>query len=556
MYNKLTNIYFKNVLLNEFTEAAINTFLKKFRTQASSMVPDSEIKDNIEKFDKIKNSPRFLQIASRLFPNIKQPQDPTNYSYSEFEAILNWFGDYKSSVNVPLLPEEEPGVAPPILYDDGSLIIYSVYTHEQARNLITDVIPQRVGRNFNYCVQDSTGYYWRSYRMNKGQTFYFVVDTTTRAPGCVNYVLVIRPELRRTPEGESTIIYNVADVPNRDRVETWENIVKLQPKLENKKDLFTPRQFTRAELVQRDMGQQTDAQSFSRMSYQSKVMYISLGRKIYMKDYELLDKDLQNSYINAREREWGTAVFSKTEIPFFGLFFPFEVHIERHSMNNVSTSYVLMSLLLSFLYVKKGEEGIIDLLPVIKKSSNSVIKRYFELLSRYRNDIITKTYTPTVKILPLLWSSIELLLQKYPVGFRNHIDPTERNLVNDLYNYIQKNSLANLLSDDEKQLWVSSGFFITRAQFADLNDELQKTYIDTWFASNGTFNQNTGIMEYQTKQTNILDFLLDSNTTNTLWVNILNYKSLSEVIKNVPGISSASSSVQNYFLKQLETYSE
>jgi hypothetical protein len=544
MYNKLTNIYLRNVLLNEFTETAIRAFITKFQAQANSMTSEQEIRDNIVKFDKIKNSPRFLQVARNLYPNIKQPQDPTNYTYTEFEGVLNWFGDYKSAAEIPLLPEERPEAEPPVLYDDGTFAIYTAYTHEQARKLIQEILPQKTGKNFGYCVQDSSGYYWRSYRISRGQTFYFVVDSSLAHTANNNYVLVIRPTLVRQPDGSTQTVYNVSDARNYDRTESWENIITLQPKLENKKDLLVPRQFSRSETIQKDMGETVTSQTFSRMSYQSKAMFISLGRKIYAKDYVMLDKEMQNSYINARERDWEELNIADTKIEYFRLFYPFEV-------SDVSPSF--MCVVLSFLYIKNEHEKILEMLPSIKNSSNSVIKRFFELLARYNKDILVKTYTPMLPLLPVLWSSVGALLRQYESSSRFE---SMREQIHALNNFTSKNSFADMLTEEEKKSWLTSSFFITRAQFSNLTDDLQKLYIDTWFNSNCKFKQITGVLEFQIKQTNVLDFLADSNTATTIWANILNYKDLPALIDDLPGISLASSTVKSYFLERLKAYSE
>jgi hypothetical protein len=64
------------------------------------------------------------------------------------------------------------------------------------------------------------------------------------------------------------------------------------------------------------------------------------------------------------------------------------------------------------------------------------------------------------------------------------------------------------------------------------------------------------VLEFQIKQTNVLDFLADSNTATTIWANILNYKDLPALIDDLPGISLASSTVKSYFLERLKAYSE
>lgn len=212
MYNTLSNIYQRKILLNEFSEAAINSFIQRFQSQDPSQSEES-IRADINKFDRVKDSPRFSQIVQRFYPNIRQPRDPISYTYEEFRTVLNWFGSGDNTSTTPtLLPEEQPGIDPIIRFDDGSFVIYALYTQEQARRLIADILPALSGgKKYTFCIQDSSGVYWRSYRFDRGQTFYAAIDKTKNFRLDSNSVLIIRPYINA---GSREVKYNVSDANN------------------------------------------------------------------------------------------------------------------------------------------------------------------------------------------------------------------------------------------------------------------------------------------------------------------------------------------------------
>lgn len=548
MYNSLSNIYLQKVLLTEFTEAAITAFAKRFQEQ-SPLANEEQIRYNIEKFDRVKNAPRFVQITKRFFPNISNPLDPQSYQYSEFETVLNWFGGEKESKeSAALLPEEQPGTDPIVRYDDGVLVIYTIYTHEQAQKLVRTILPQITnGKTYSYCIQDASGFYWRNYRFDGGQTFYVVVDKSKNFKTDVNSVLVIRPYWFLS-QNKKELKYKLSDAINKDREESWESIIALQPKLENKKDIFVARAYSTAEIIQKDMGSKLAPEKFANISYQAKKMYITLGNQIYAKDYEILDKDLQNAYINAQSNKWGEVTLSKKtgSIPYYTGFYPF---IEQQDVGHIQKPLLqaLTQMLLAMIYIKQ-ENKILEFVPVIAKSSNMVVKRYLEFLTRNKQDIVSKTYLEVIQFLPILRSFLQ--------GCKENLDAhMAEGTEGVFYKIVKEFDFLSLLTEDQKEVLVTSRFLLTTIEFLDLSEKLKMLYIDTWFTegSEGEFFTTKNSFEFFSTKTNVLNFLLDSNTEN-IWENIFENDDLEDVINSIPVFTNSTAVVKKYFLTKLTKY--
>jgi len=551
MYSKLTSIYVKNILLNEYSESTIREFIAKFSSD-NPHVPAEQLRAYILGFEKVKQQPRFISIVKRIAPLIKQPQDLTNYSLAELQGVLRWFDQEETAFNIDtMLPEERPGARPLKLYDDGELIIYTAYTHKQAQELVRNTIPDLfssrggVAREggYSYCVGNQTDSYWKDYRFRRGQTFYFVVEPKR---GDCNNVLVVRPYM----EGGDTVYYAVSNANNKDLSGfTWEGVTKLQPLLKGKDKLFQVRAFSPFEEIYKQKATTTRPRDFESLNYEGKRFYISLGNDIYAEDYVLLDKALQNDYINSRFGGWSTGELTKLRCSnLINLFVTSPALMSGDRDGEVKE---ILGLYKSLMYLKHGNSAIESFNPEVT-TNKQIAKRYFELLERSKDDIFEYTYLPSKDIILLLVMSMYQSAETNNFNFKN---------------IIKYDDILSLYSEqDLKEIFINNGVNstfcrISQEIYKSLSDDLQKQYIGAYFKADArvvppermTFNVNSLFAKSLANQSNGLNFLFDVNEEK-IWKSIGTYDTLSSIADNMISLRGSSPAVKEFFVEKLREY--
>jgi hypothetical protein len=532
MYNSLSKIYLNNILLKEYSEKTIVSFIEKFKPQTTES--SENIRKNILQFEKIKDSDRFKKLTPKIIPNVTTPSDLSGYSYLDLIKILAWFeGEGAEKYKVPLEPQEATKMPERLPEGDAvGLEIYIAHTYEQARYLAIE----HFCRFYNYCVRIRG--HWNSYRYRDNQTFYFVYDPDKQKDD-PNHLLVIRPV--PSPEGGISR-YAVSNAKNADTPWVWGdernaspiyNIIKQQPKLTTLKHLFVPKKHTARELKDIELGTKSNPTNFKLLDYYTKTQYITLGHKIFPEDYELLDKDLQNLYINAQDNWENIEVNTEVVSGLYSLIYPFATQdLEEENWQNTNTQRKLLGLYIVLRLARASQDFnlLFKIHKVIDEGSPGAKKRYLALLERNRE----KIFSVSTKYAVLL---IERIL-----AIRT--SPTFRDIFNEGIP-----SIIQLLGPEEQKVYIEQKqVIITNKEFNDLPVENQKFYITAWFMRNGAYKNNNKL--------NFKSVIAPFTDINDVECNkILNQsETLEDFVNNHPGLKTAEHSVKQTFLTELKKY--
>ena len=537
VYNSLTTIYTRGVLLKEYTQKTIQELIAKFALETTETVP--EIQENILKFETIKDSDRFKKLMPRLLPHIAAIGDPKSFTYTELKTILNWFdGSNSQTQRVPFQPQEAPGVGPQRLTAGNAvgLEIYIAHNYEQAKYLAVE----HFGKQYTYCVRIK--HHWNNYRYKNNQTFYFVYDPSKPCTD-PNHLLVIRPSYI----AGGNIQYNVSDAENTDREWFWskqgqrsdwrKGIIEEQPKLATLKDVIVPIAHTPREQEDIKLGN-VGFKDFRGLSYQSKSVYIALGRRIYAEDYALLDNDLQNEYINAQD-VWENLEITKDNktqvvLGFYGLLYPFQ--ISGDTEDNYGGSDPMRKLLGLYMNLKASKiqsfEPILTFHNVIAEGSGPARKRYLYLLERNKQKLFDTVLTYTILCADKL------------VGLRNNKEVTS----------ILKGDTVDILSylpsDKQEEFIKLRKLMVSTSEFEAFAPELQKVYIQDWFAREGVYGE---IGAGTTRAKTILAPFTDNNeeSCNRL---LEECNTLEEYADRHPTIKDVETDIKDLFVTELRKY--
>jgi hypothetical protein len=551
IYNSLSNIYVKSILLKEYTESTIQELIAKFTTETNDST--TVIRTNIERFEKIKDSERFKKLMPILLPNINVISDLKTYKYKELTTILKWFaGDAQTIQKLVIEPQEAPGVPPERLTqgDAVGLQIYVAHNYEQARYLAVE----HFGKFYSYCVRVRAN--WNSYRYVSNQTFYFVYDPEKDCTDD-NHLLVIRPSPQANYIQPGTpITYNVSNARNADTTWVWDRtlpidpryngvkaIVEEQPKLRTLKDVFVPLKHTARELKDIEIGNYGPG-DFKQLDYYNKSTYISIGKRIYAEDYALLDKDLQNDYINSQDRWENLSVFKEgkrvTVLGVYGLMYPFAIPNDgEESYGHELTTRKLLGLYVTLRASKTQDfSPLLNIHKVIADGTGPAKKRYTYLLERNREKIFGENLSYVKQLIP------EIL------KLRN----------DDKAVYALKGVKLNLLDllapEQQKDYIFLKKYIVTVEEFKNIEKEYQKKYVNDWFIRDGGYNDGSSnysnnINQYRPVTALFADISIeDSNAP------INDSATIEEYVDKHPGFKDVSDDVKAVFVSNLKEYSE
>jgi hypothetical protein len=552
MYNSLSIIYKNQVLLKEYSERMITDTIARFQGQTTDQPQD--IRKKILDFEAVKDSDRFKKLVPALLPNIKTIGDIDLYSYNDITAILNWFessGQQKQKITYQ--PQEAPGVMPERVAkgDEVGLEIHIAHNYEQAKYLTVD----HFGRCYGYCVKYKS--YWSGYRHRDKQTFYFVYDNS-KPENDVNHILVIRPveqqnrDLSNPQVGGPQYVYKVTDGRNNDRTLSWEGVVALQPKLSTIKDVFVSKPLTPLEAVARETAD-VPPDRFRSLNYQAKAQYIAMGNRIYEKDYTLLDKDLQNDYINAQDMWENISIIEPGKAEtivsgMYGLLWPFAIPGDpEETFGRTNTGRKFLGLYISLKLEKSGGDfsSLLDVHPVIKNGAGGARKRYLFLLERNKSKILTiSTKCAVANIMSIL-------------NLKN-------SNIKELKNYFKNENVGifDVLSPEfQKHFIVEKKMQISSKEFTALNREVQEIYLQEWFKRGGEYvvrvssesdiNDVTESVERNSLLCPYFD--VDLEQTNKL---LDQCSTLEEFVDLHPAFKGVEGNIKKLFVDNIKKYSE
>jgi hypothetical protein len=536
MYNSIFTVYRDRVLLQEYTQRMLQDTIARFQQQ-NSTVPVQTIHDNILHFEKVKDSDRFKKLTPKLLPHIKVATDISTYEYKDLELILKWFeGNSTQSQKVAFEPQEAPGVGPERVTrgDAVGLEIYIAHNYEQAKYLTLE----HFGKFYPYCVRMKN--YWSGYRQRDRETFYFVHDHSLPAND-VNHLLVIRP----LPNNNTQ--YRMTDAINSDRTVTWEQIIALQPKLSTIKDVFVSKPLTPSEIEAGKISNVSPS-DFRALDYSKKAQYIALGNRIYEADYELLDKDLQNDYINAQDTWENIGILdesARNEVVVSGLYsliWPFAIKGDsQEAFGRTNTERKTLGLYTTLKLAKSGNDftPLLNIHTAIRDGTGVARKRYLFLLERNREKIFTITLKYAAK-------NIENILYLK----HSHIPSIKKYFENESMN------VFHILPEDLQKIYIKEKKVqITVADFAELSPDTQLLYMDTWIKNKGQYNVFLEDKGQETRTNPVIcpfaDF--DIQQTNNL---IEQSSTIKEIVDSHPAFKNVSKEIKDMYLKSVLNYLE
>jgi hypothetical protein len=551
-YNSLANTYFKNILLREYTESTIQELITKFTPETTDTT--GIIRTNILNFEKIKDSDRFKKLMPTLLPHIKNISDLKTYNYKDVKSILNWFASDSQNQKVTLEPQELPGKPPERLPqgDAVGLEIYVAHNYEQARYLALE----HFGRYYPYCVRVRAN--WNNYRYTYEQTFYFVYDPDKDCSD-PNHLLVIRPSNRQGHYSQgSPYSYNVSNGVNADTEWVWERsqnanaisnrtlaIIEQQPKLRTLKDIIVPLKHTARELKDIEIGDKSP-QSFKNLDYYTKSTYISLGKLIYAEDYALIDKDLQNDYINSQDQWENLHVTDEngkriTVLGFYSLLYPFAIHGDSYDVygNEVNTRKILGLYILLKAAKNQDLSPLLNIHSAIANGTGPAKKRYLFLLERNREKLFGKALTYARQYV------------KEILKIRN-----DKN-VQKILNGAHLSVLDIIPLEKQQEYMFEKMYIITSEEFNGIDREYQKKYIQEWFKRKGgyntdsTYHRSSTLQAFRPITAPFIDISAeDSNAP------INDSDTIEEYVDKHPGFKSASKEIKDEFINGLREFTE
>lgn len=343
---------YQQIILNEYSESFIKQQIDRLKKTAGAHVTDDTLRFYITRFDQIKTSktaelkeliksrienkdpiftapamvrehPQFGKIRKQFEQLQSNPLQLEFYNWKQLEAIVDAFPPPESKEAKQAAKSDKPPAE--IVYNkDGILIFYGVdrqacqMFQSWARTKNLPKIQKAQQENFkpperahasdypmhwyNFCIGwPGTGNLFDSYRFGRGgsdASIYYVYDNNK--PITDKYHLIV-------VQARENGMFLVTDAFNSgDTTMSWEQLLKIQPKLAGAKDVLVFKPFSEKEqeyLATRD-ATPSDFSNFTNYNVQRAYIVTpersGRPKKIYKKDYLKIDPRLQHEYINAR----------------------------------------------------------------------------------------------------------------------------------------------------------------------------------------------------------------------------------------------------------------
>tara|TARA_R110000765_G_scaffold168497_1_gene273549 strand:+ start:23918 stop:25522 length:1605 start_codon:yes stop_codon:yes gene_type:complete len=276
------NTLYDEILFEKFGDPQKNTFLKQ---GIESDAIDGYIKD----FDIIrKKKPKELFVD---IPNVTVPKesrlDISSYKdFHQLEAVVDYIKGQRQITNNTKDVQGETSVEP--IFENESLTIYRGDSAQQCVQI-------KGSWPFTWCVstQDTSNLY-NTYRYKDHEpTFYFVKIKTKSTTNKYHFFVV-----QATKGGQYFVTSSLND---GDKQMTWDEILKIQPKLKGLEDVFKhiPLQDTERQNYKRFSKGVTDIE-FLKLPYDDKRMYLDIvGHKdLSPEKFDMLPDDLKSHYIS------------------------------------------------------------------------------------------------------------------------------------------------------------------------------------------------------------------------------------------------------------------
>ena len=238
----------------------------------------------------------------------KTPLEIRNFKWNDLEVIVDQFPDpeEKRALN----KSREQGSGGQLIYNQNNLKVYFGSDGNQCF-LIKSVLLNYRNKinepaNYNWCIANNPlgpGNLHQSYRFGSYGEIpksSYIVHDLDKPTNDKWHAMVIQVG-ERIPDGQPGKYYITSANNDGDIWANWDQILKIQPKLQGIKHLFIFHPFTEDEEILQQVSDQANAESFKKYtSFKVKRAYIRIGKYIYKEDYAKLDAVLQYTYINLR----------------------------------------------------------------------------------------------------------------------------------------------------------------------------------------------------------------------------------------------------------------
>jgi hypothetical protein len=271
----------------------------KWKQQVPTLT-DAVIDDYLEKFQDIRTAKyRAAQDDIHNF-NIAKGNDRYDISkykqWSDFETFVDYVSgqvDLEKNKGQKLKDVEINDYKP--LVDEHGLKIYYADTPRACIAYKGDI-------PYSWCVSRSSNNFYYTYRYRSHQpSFYFVKDVeATQKELSVPFTGTFKNPwhffvIQKTKSGT----YIVTSANNDGDVEmSWDEILKIQPKLEGMEHYFKHVRLTKAEVLKYKQFQSIDDTEFAKLKYTDKSLYMDMfPGEITDNKFNLLPEELKNKYI-------------------------------------------------------------------------------------------------------------------------------------------------------------------------------------------------------------------------------------------------------------------
>jgi hypothetical protein len=265
---KIASLY-EEIMLLEFSEAAIKKFITKFQKEAS----EEQIRETIKNFEKYKNT--FSQ------------KDPLQYkSFGELEQVVNAAkskGEYKNkkitkSTNNVVTSDD-------ILAEDENVVIYKADTQDKCI-----LYGQK-----QFCIsRQATGNMFSNYRLENASTFYFIYFKN-KPETALDHVMV----LNHHANGYS---WTFSDNKTSQVKGGWKTIVKRYPELKKYKNIFVNKPLSDDEISYfdklEDFSFSPSMKKFKELPYKMKADALKTTTSIPDDIWLMLDSVLRREFLN------------------------------------------------------------------------------------------------------------------------------------------------------------------------------------------------------------------------------------------------------------------
>jgi hypothetical protein len=272
MFDAFNTTFFN--LYEAYAPGIVAQLKDKFKAENAHLT-DEVIEWYLNRFQQLKDSPLIRNYAKRIF-DIEHPTDVFNYTWEQLEGTVD---QAASPADRPKAGNAAASAEAKLIYNQNGLRIYDAPSAEACIQLGHE----EFGRSYTFCIARQNGSMYSSYRLG-GKSFYFVYDENK--PTSDNTHLLVIQASGKKNEYIATKADNKGDSTN-----TWEQILKLQPKLQGLQHLFKFHPFTAEESVN-----SKGPSGFDRLPYEHKRLYISSKRPIYMSSWDLLPRELKALY--------------------------------------------------------------------------------------------------------------------------------------------------------------------------------------------------------------------------------------------------------------------